>query len=118
MIPENIQKTLDYLTNHHVKYLDYTTYNLQDDDDPKYQEQYEYLFDYILVPKFFKALNLNITNLSLVFNFFDYENNQWYANFYEPELCVAIKDIFKDDNYLVPFKEQLNTKSDIYKVED
>lgn len=49
------------------------------------------------MPKCFQALKIEISDPALTFNFFDYENDQWYANFYEPELRVAIQDIFKDN---------------------
>lgn len=94
---KTVRGTLKFLKKQGVKYLDFTTFN-EEDYDPKYQEQYEFLYNKIVVKKIFKHFGILPFNNELIFNFFGYEDGHWYGSFYEPDgVTFDLKKVLHND---------------------
>lgn len=90
-----------YLDKKGVEYLDYFSFNEEDDDNSDYQAEYETLYEKVVVEKIFKHFNIvprNDTDLS--FNCFenDRDGRGWRGVFYEPEeLSFSVDKVMNND---------------------
>lgn len=104
-LSKRILDTFKYLEDHHVDYLDYNTFNEEEDDNPTYQKQYNDLFDELIMPYFYNKLGIKPDDPSLTFNFFEHDDGHWYLVFYNPEVAIKLDDIKDGQDYLAPIKE-------------
>lgn len=104
-LSKRILDIFKYLEDHHVNYLDYNTFNEEEDDNPTYQKQYNDLFDELIMPYFYNKLGIKPTDPALTFNFIEHEDGHWYLIFYNPEVAIKLDDIKDDHDYLAPIKE-------------
>lgn len=90
-----------YLDKKGVKYLDYFSFNEEDDDNFDYQAEYETLYEKIVIAKIFKHFNIDPrNNTDLSFNYFenDHDERGWCGVFYEPEeLSFSVDKVMSND---------------------
>lgn len=90
-----------YLDKKGVKYLDYFSFNEEDDDNFNYQAEYETLYEKVVIEKIFKHFNIDPRNdTDLSFNYFenDHDDRGWCGVFYEPEeLSFSVDKVMNND---------------------
>lgn len=90
-----------YLDKKGVKYLDYFSFNEEDDDNFDYQAEYETLYEKVVIEKIFKHFNIDPrNNTDLSFNYFenDRDGRGWCGVFYEPEeLSFSVDKVMNND---------------------
>lgn len=90
-----------YLDKKDVKYLDYFSFNEEEDDNFDYQAEYETLYEKVVVEKIFKHFNIDPrNNTDLSFNYFenDRDGHGWCGVFYQPEeLSFSVDKVMNNE---------------------
>lgn len=92
----NVRRTIKFLEKNGVQYLDYTAFNEKEFDN-RFMQQYEILYQKVIVKKLFKHFDILPLNNEAIFNFFEKNNGKWYGVFYEPDVIFELNKVLKND---------------------